>query len=297
MKKTGVVIARFQTPYLHEGHIDLINNVSAQHSKVIIILGVSPLSGSRRNPYDYHTREKMIKKQFPELVVLPLSDLPSDISWSDSLDNLLINTFPTEQFQLYGSRDSFISYYTGRFVTEELPQHGDYNATDLRARYADKVLDSTDFRSGILYAYHIQYKKVYPTVDIAVFRNDKKEILLGKKPNSPLWRLPGGFVDPEDENYESAARRELTEETGAIEVSEMTYETSLKVDDWRYRQETDKILTLLFSCDHIYGVEQASDDLIALDWFTLEELTKIIDQKEVTKEHIPLFNHLLKKYA
>jgi len=49
-----------------------------------------------------------------------------------SIDNLLKGVFPNEHFCLYGSRDSFIPYYAGRFETVELPEHGDYNATELR---------------------------------------------------------------------------------------------------------------------------------------------------------------------
>ena len=37
-KKTGVIIARFQTPYLHKGHIDLIKFVKDQHIKQLLFL-------------------------------------------------------------------------------------------------------------------------------------------------------------------------------------------------------------------------------------------------------------------
>lgn len=39
--KTAVIIARFQTPYLHEGHKQLINQVTENHAKLIILLGDS----------------------------------------------------------------------------------------------------------------------------------------------------------------------------------------------------------------------------------------------------------------
>ncbi len=75
--ETAVIVARFQTPYLHEGHKQLISQVSAKHSKLIMVLGVSPLSGSRKNPYDYYTREKMIKGDEPDIIILPISDNPN----------------------------------------------------------------------------------------------------------------------------------------------------------------------------------------------------------------------------
>lgn len=294
--KTAVIIARFQTPYLHEGHQSLINQVKEAHSKLIILLGVSPITGSRKNPYDYYTREKMIKTAHPEILVLPISDHPSDKVWSENLDNLLKGVFPNEQFALYGSRDSFIPFYTGKFETIELPEHGDYNATELRKQYADKVFDSNDFRAGILYAYYNQYTKVYPTVDIALFRNEKKEILLGKKVINNKWRLVGGFADPEDADYESAAKRELTEECGDLETTKMVYETSRKINDWRYRNEADKIITLLFSCDYLSGEPSAQDDIAELGWFKLADLPKMIIDGLISNGHIELFNLLLEKY-
>ena len=294
--KTAVIIARFQTPYLHEGHQQLISKVRETHTKLIILLGVSPITGSRKNPYDYYTREKMIKADYPELIVLPISDHPSDKVWSENLDTLLRGVFPNEQFVLYGSRDSFIPYYHGKFETIELPEHGDYNATELRRQYADKVLSSNDFRAGILYAYYNQYTKVYPTVDIAMFRNNKIEILLGKKSINNKWRFVGGFADPEDADYETAAKRELTEECGEMQTTAMTYETSRKINDWRYRNEADKIITLLFSCDYEAGEPKAQDDIIDISWFRLAELPQMIADGLISDEHAGLFNFILTKY-
>ena len=294
--KTAVIIARFQTPYLHQGHKELIAQVKQNHAKLIILLGVSPIKGSRKNPYDYYTREKMIKKDYPEVIVLPISDNPSDKIWSDNLDNLLKSVFSAEQFCLYGSRDSFIPYYSGKFETVELPEHGDYNATELRKQYADKVFDSNDFRAGILYAYYNQYPKVYPTVDVALFRNNRSEILLGKKAINNKWRFVGGFSDPEDACYEDAAKRELTEECGEMQTTAMQYETSAKINDWRYRSEVDKIITLLFSCDFIEGEPQAQDDIADLAWFKLTDLPLMIKDGSISEEHIELFNFITGKY-
>lgn len=58
----GIIVGRFQVPYLHKGHMDLINTVRRNHQKIIIFLGSRPgILGSRNNPLDYPTREQMIK--------------------------------------------------------------------------------------------------------------------------------------------------------------------------------------------------------------------------------------------
>lgn len=297
MNTLGVIIARFQSPYLHPGHRHLIDSVSAQHNKVALVLGVSPVLGSRRNPLDFHTRERMIKRHYPHLVVLPLANHPLDSKWSQNLDALLANTFPGSRFKLYGSRDSFIPYYSGRFDVIELPETGSHSATLIREQISDRVLDSEEFRTGIIYAYSNTYVKVYPTVDIAVFRNQKQELLLGRKDIDNQWRLLGGFSDPTDDSYEMAAARELREECGDIRTTDMHYEKSFRVDDWRYRAEADKIITCLFSTDFLSGQPAGSDDIAEVNWFTLADVKTLMSENRTAEEHTPQLLHLVSTYA
>lgn len=296
-KPTGVIIARFQTPALHQGHLELIQQVRTKHNRLIIVLGVSPVKGSRKNPLDYYTRERMLKQLFPDVILLPLSDQAQDKIWSRKLDELLCNNFANETFILYGSRDSFIPSYTGRFPTEALPPVKDFNATAQREALSDKVFDTEEFRAGVIYNTYNLYPKVYPTVDIALFRNNRTELLLGRKPAEQAWRLPGGFADPTDSNFEAAARRELQEECGELEAGPMAYECSLLVDDWRYRAETDKIITTLFSTDLLYGEPAAADDLAEMRWIKVNGIRQLIIQGEIVDTHIPLLEKLADKYS
>ncbi len=296
-KSIGVIIARFQSPYLHDGHKALILQAKEKHNKVVIVLGVSPVLGSRRNPLDFHTRERMIKKDYPDIVVLPLPDHPIDTQWSENLDTLLRNSFPGSSFILYGSRKSFIPYYSGKFEVVQLAESGSHSATIIRDQISDKVLDSEEFRIGIIYACSNTYLKVYATVDIAVFKNNKAELLLGRKSVDNKWRLLGGFSDPTDDSFEAAAARELREECGAIEISDMHYEMSLRVNDWRYRSENDKIITSLFSTDFISGTPSGSDDIAEVRWFKLADVALLMSEMKAAQEHIPHLTHLVKKYS
>jgi len=297
MSTVGVIVSRFQTPYLHEGHKHILEEIRSRHNKIIVVLGVSPVKGSRRNPFDFYTRERMLKQYNPSLVILPLADEASDVQWSIHLDNLLKNSFPMETFVLYGSRDCFIPYYSGHLTVEELPNSGNYSATAIRNENADKVKDTEDFRMGINYAYHNTYTKVYPTVDVALFDTDNKKLLLGRKHASTDWRFPGGFTDVSDENYEAAAKRELTEECGNIETSKMKYIGSAKIDDWRYRNEADRIITLFFKTTLLFGKPTAGDDLEEVKWVTLEELELIMQNGQLSKEHVVLTKMLLKNLS
>ncbi|TWF44835.1 bifunctional NMN adenylyltransferase/nudix hydrolase [Chitinophaga polysaccharea] len=296
-KPTGVIIARFQTPSLHEGHLELIRQVKQKHNRVLIILGVSPVRGSRKNPLDYYTRERMIKQAFPEIIVLPLSDQKSDTVWSQKLDELLHNNFPHETFLLYGSRDSFMGTYCGRYTTTALPPIKDYNATAMREAISDKVFDTEEFRAGIIYNTYNLFPSVYATVDIALYKNNKTQLLLGRKPNEAVWRLPGGFSDPTDESFELAAARELQEECGALEIGPMEYVASVRVNDWRYRTEVNKIITTLFSTDLVFGEPAANDDLEEVKWVTVKDIPGMISRNEIVDTHLPLIAKLTEKYT
>lgn len=291
----GVIVARFQTPYLHEGHKALISSVKKNHNKIVIVLGIAPVRGSRRNPLDFETRERMIKKEYNDLMVLPLPNHPIDSQWSQNLDQLLTSTFPGTTFKLYGSRDGVIPFYSGKFPTEQLPETGATSAL-IRKNIADRVLDTEEFRTGIIYAYSNMYHKVYPTVDIALFRKNKSEILLGRKNIDNKWRLLGGFSDPTDESFEAAARREMTEECGEIDTTPMQYEGSYHVADWRYQNEDDQIITTLFSTDFVSGDPKGSDDIAEVKWFTLRELEEMVLVKLTAAEHYPQLSTLVKKY-
>ncbi len=130
------------------------------------------------------------------------------------LDTLLQNTFPSESFILYGSRDCFIPYYSGHLQVVALPEYGEHSATAIRNENSDKVLDSTDFRMGINYAYQNTYSKVYPTVDIAVLKEGDTQVLLGKSTMHHNGASPVGLLILQTIHYEAAARRELQEECG-----------------------------------------------------------------------------------
>ena len=294
----GVIIGRFQVPSLHDGHTGLIDRVRTKHRKVIILIGSTPgILVTRRNPLDYHTRMLMIRQAYPDISILPINDMPSDKDWSKSVDRRILEaTDGNESVVLYGSRDSFIPHYSGKFRVTELESSRSNSGTEIRQRLSDDVRLSEDFRLGVIYAAFHRHKCVYPTVDIALYKVDQNgresEILLGRKISDPpdLWRFPGGFVDPsKDKSFEEAALRELREEVGMVEVCAPKFVTSLLIDDWRYRSELDKVFTTVFKVQYIFGIVEAGDDLDRVQWFPLNKSTRSI----IMSQHQPIFDAVL----
>ena len=292
MKKAdvGILVGRFQVPKLTEGHIDLISQVIDNHSKTIIFLGLSPLKCSINNPLDFESRKQMILEQFPKVTVLYIKDVNSDIVWSDNLDKMIKDiTGPRQKIILYGSRDSFIKHYCGKFPTKEIEQRVFTSGTEVRRKIASKVKGSVEFREGVIWTVMNQYAKCQPTVDIAILKKDDNgiKILLAKRNTEHGYRFPGGYVNP-GETYEETAKREGREET-SLELDNPRYVSSFVVDDYRYRSEADKITTSLFVVEEIFGKPEPKDDVDELRRF---ELTESI-LSYIVEEHKPLMKKLL----
>jgi bifunctional NMN adenylyltransferase/nudix hydrolase len=268
--EVGVIVGRFQVPYLHEAHVDLINTVKKEHSRVIIFLGLSPARVTKRNPLDFEARKQMIHESFPDVTVLYIKDMPDDKTWSRTLDTNIQDVIGPQKAVLYGSRDSFISHYSGKYITVELIPERMISGSELRKAASQTTKCCPSFREGVIWAASNQWPKAWPTVDVAVMSSDYQKVLLGRKPHETKYRFIGGFVDPTDGSLEVAARREVREETGNIEISDVTYISSSIVDDWRYRYEDDKIITTFFSCTYVYGCPTPTDDIGELRWFPMK---------------------------
>ena len=120
---TGVIVGRFQVDALTKGHINLFDDVQAVHSNVIVFLGPSPCKCFVNNLLDFEARKLMIQEKYPEFKVFYINDIGSDIVWSDDLDTMIgLNIKETDTVCLYGSRDSFLQYYSGVHPCRELEQ-------------------------------------------------------------------------------------------------------------------------------------------------------------------------------
>ncbi|HVD98402.1 MAG TPA: NUDIX domain-containing protein [Cytophagaceae bacterium] len=287
-KDVGVIVGRFQVNELHNAHRQIIDHVCKNHKKVIVFLGISPALTTKNNPLDFVSRKEMILQAYPSVTVMPIPDHPSDEEWSKELDSRIREACPINSVLLYGGRDGFVKYYHGHFATTEIEQTIFVSGTEVRKEVSREVKPTADFRAGVIYAAYNQYPKVFPTVDVAILEGDK--VLLGRKPNQHQFRFLGGFTDPTDNSFEDAARREVMEESG-VEVEDVNYLGSAKIDDWRYRGEEDKIMTHLFTAKYVLGNPQATDDIAELKWYKLEELK----EEDFVKEHYVLFNILKKK--
>lgn len=291
----GVAVGRFQVASLHWAHHDLIEQVCKRHDKVLVFVGLSAVKGGRENPLDFEARKQMILADFPNVTVGYVEDSVSDAVWSKNFDREVRKLLtPSQSVVVYGGRDSFIERYHGKLPTRQFEQESYTSGSEQRRHIASHSTKGTsEFREGVIWGVFNRFATCFPTVDIEIRDETETKILLGRKPDETQFRLPGGFIDPEkDKTAESAARREAYEET-RITITDPKYVASVVVDDWRYRNEVDKIMTFVFRAKVLQGpvltgIRSDLDDLAETRWF---EVAKI-KRNEIVSTHHPLFDVL-----
>ena len=281
--EVGAIVARFQVPELHEEHIALIQRVVNTHPRVFVILGLAAdaCKCTYNNPLDFPTRKAMVEKAFPTVEVLYIKDLGNDELWSRELDKIINSQIgPNQKVVLYGGRDSFIPHYKGRYPTEELVPGRYISGKEIRKNVGIKSKATPQFREGVIWAVENQWPSALPTVDVAIIDRKESRVLLCRKPNQKLLRFVGGFASPNSESYEDDAHREVLEETH-LECDNFQYIGSIRIRDWRFEGERNKIKTSFFVCDYIDGTPEADDDISEIEWVPFNYLTDDI----VIEEH------------
>lgn len=290
----GVIVGRFQVDDLHSAHLALIRSIAERHPRVLIVLGVSPVVGSRKNTLDVEARTQMIHNHFPDVLIAPLRNCRTNEEWSGRLDELISIYSPTKPATLYGGRDSFIPSYKGRHAVVELEAPVEVvsmSGTAVRQRLSAKAQNSREFRAGAIWNANQGWPRVIPVVDIAIINKTDNTMVLAQKPGETCWRLIGGFADPRSNSYEDDARREVAEETG-LEVGDLKYICSANVNDWRYRGESDRLRTTLFTATYQFGALKPNDDIAVARWFPIKDISGHVDEL-IIEEHRELVREVL----
>jgi len=124
-------------------------------------------------------------------------------------------------------------------------------------------------------------------VGIMIF-NDQKKIFVGKRiDNQEAWQMPQGGVD-EDEDFETAAKRELFEETGIqsiriVQSSKQEFIYDLpnhllgKIWKGKYKGQKQKWFLMKFlGPDSEINISQKHPEFNEWKWVDLDELPRLI---------------------
>lgn len=277
----GVVVGRFQVPFPHAGHCHLINEVLKRHRQVLIVVGCSKGDPSGENPLTYEMREEMLKSAFPRAQVAQLFDNPiSHDNWSLDLDDLIFRHFPHRNAILYASRKGFIPDYTGSYQTKYVKSIHLTSGTHIREEVARTARNTVEFRTGVIATLERRRPISYQTADIAILRDNNSRVLLGSKGvaiDGKDLRFLGGFIDTTDQSLEDGILREKDEEAGRkLLIKNLCYVGSTRVNDFRYRESRDAIMTALFRAEYSRGRAVPGDDMPILEWVNVSDVPKLL---------------------
>lgn len=297
--KLGVIVARFQVPDLHPGHLHLVRSAQEQCDELMIVLGDHGGLRTDRDPLTFQERRLMVEERFPDMniEIERLRDHPfSHNRWSNWLDELVGSKYgESRQVTMIGSRESFLDAYkeSGKYAVQYIEPVSDVSGTDLRK----SIMHSANMTAREAIIHHEQTRPAvaYSAADIAIV-NDLSQRVVGisKRWFDGLYSLPGGFVDAEkDENDEDAARRERSEELPDIVTSDDYTQLGkrIRIDDPRYRKSKDKIYSSLFVTKHRDGALTPGDDAKGARWFERDELESMF-----VPWHQPLVKRLIERW-
>jgi len=139
----------------------------------------------------------------------------------------------------------------------------------------------------------MEYRNPTPTVDVVVYRrndHDSIDILLIERVNPPHgWALPGGFVD-EGEMVETAAIREVEEETGlTICLDALLYVYSNPNRDSRQHNLSVVFTSEITMKQSLQAI--AGDDAQKAEFFNIDSLPKLaFDHAEIIADFTEWLN-------
>ena len=131
----------------------------------------------------------------------------------------------------------------------------------------------------------MRISKIFVTVDaVIVKKTPDSELLLIKRKNDPFkdcWALPGGFVD-ENEDLETAAKRELEEET-QIKINSLE---QIGAFGKPFRDPRSHVVSIAYFGEVPEDtLAVASDDAKEVQWFPINNLPPLaFDHQEIIEK-------------
>ena len=134
----GILVGRFQG--IHSGHEYMINSALALCGEVAVFVGSSQESGTNKNPFDYETRAKMLRRIYGRKIgIYPLPDagLGNCAAWGEYvMKNVVERTGRLPDLSVSGKeerRASWLEGESGEGIAElYVPKTIDISATRMR---------------------------------------------------------------------------------------------------------------------------------------------------------------------
>lgn len=246
----GVIVGRFQSPYLTDGHKALLKEAYQNSDEVAIFLlnNTIPFSDSNPLPFDlrqalllnYVTREYKDKKT--TFYSLPDQKYKSTLMFS--IDQALITAYTNMvKFTMYGGPRSLAATYCGIAEVKLIEDNFHSNRSkDARNEAYDTQAFNVDFLKGVIHA--LNYRRVVChnyIVSVLLHQDEDGETYCIAREDSKLKRhvFPTESVVSTYDTYEEQSKASMEQMFKGAIISSGSHIVSMKVDDWRFGNTSD----------------------------------------------------------
>lgn len=210
-------------------------------------------------------------------------------------DTHLVNATAIRQM-FFSDNDPRIIYGLPSQTIDFLQSFKDNNSSTYR-RLREELLFITQYNRKWE---NTPFPVIFQAADVILLR-DRKVLLIRRKnaPGQGLYAMPGGFVD-KYERLESAAIRELFEETGIQMIGKRAGDQYSRVFDAPNRSLRGRIISHCFLYDISHWAPEdcalnPGDDAESAFWFSIDELTSDV-RSQFFSDHFEIIDEMLQNH-
>lgn len=131
---------------------------------------------------------------------------------------------------------------------------------------------------------HVGHGVLWLSGVTAVVRNDRGEVLLGRRADTGQWALVSGILEP-GEQPAVALLREIEEETGVVAQVEALAAVWTMPEVTYANGDRARYLDLCFLCRYVSGEARVNDDeSLEVGWFGIDALPGMMPRSRVRLE-------------
>ncbi len=289
----GLFIGRFQ-PF-HNGHLSAIEEIAKETDLIIVGIGSAQYSHTFDNPFTVKERAEMVENCLTgriKYTVAPIPDIHNHGRWVEHVEKIV---------------PEFDVVYANNLVVKQLFEEKGYKVKNIPLKKTK--VNATSIRNAMLknepYEHYVPegslkvlnkinanerikaavYKQPGLAVDI-ITEIDNKLLLIERKNKPYGWALPGGKVDY-GENVETAAVREMLEET-SLHIYDLKLFGVYSDPDRDPRQH---MVSIVFTAK-AKGEPKAGDDAKNLALFEKGNLPEMaFDHNKIIKDFLGGYKH------
>lgn len=141
----------------------------------------------------------------------------------------------------------------------------------------------------------VGHEKIFLNFSVGIIRNEKGQVLMNRRGDSNLWDFIGGCIEL-GEDFEEALRREIFEETGIRQLSQIEPFGTYTWRDFTYPNgDVTQPIEHWFTCqlDEKVDLSYTDEETLELRWIDLENL----DVELFNKNHLKVIEDYKKKYV